>query len=135
MNKIILVGRLTKDPELTKTNNGLNLCRFGIACNSKQKGDDGNYQADFFNCVAWREKAEVITKYCKKGSLLQLSGTMYSRSYQKQDGTNQLVWEINVEDLEFLSSSKNEEKSNQGSKTKDAVQQTFTPIDDDELPF
>ena len=71
MNKIILVGRLTKDPELQTTNNGTSLLRFNVACKSKMRDEDGEQKVDFFVCVAWREKAELIHKYCKKGSMLQ----------------------------------------------------------------
>ena len=91
--------------------------------------------------MAWRQTAELIAKYCKKGSLLQLSGTMGSRNYEKQDGTKQTIWEVNIEDIEFLSSSEeNGDKEKKETKTTTkgkAVQQTLTPIevDDEDLPF
>ena len=143
MNKIILVGRLTKDPEIQATNNGTSLLRFNVACKSKLRDEDGEQKVDFFVCVAWREKAELIHKYCKKGSMLQISGSMGSRSYEKQDGTRQTIWEINVEDVEFLSSineesAENKEKTKTKSKSKTAPKQAeLIPLDDvdDELPF
>ena len=142
MNKIQLCGRITKDPELTTTNSGINLCRFNVACKSKQRDEDGEQKVDFFVCVAWREKAELICKYCKKGNLLQLSGSMGSRNYEKQDGTKQTVWEMNVEDLEFLSGSSDgnekEKTTAQTKKTAKAEQTQMIPlddVDDDSLPF
>lgn len=144
MNKIILVGRLTKDPELQTTNNGISLVRFNVACKSKARNKDGEQETDFFVCVAWREKAELIHKYCKKGSMLQISGSMGSRSYEKQDGTKQTIWEINVEDIEFLSST-NEESAEKKEKTTTKAKSKTTPkqaeltplddVDDDDLPF
>lgn len=142
MNKIILVGRLTRDPELTATNSGINFCRFNVACKSKQRDEDGEQKVDFFVCVAWREKAELICKYCKKGSLLQLSGSMGSRNYEKQDGTKQTIWEMNVEDLEFLSASvdgdEKEKTTAQTKKTAKEEQTVLIPLDDvdnSDLPF
>ena len=142
MNKIILVGRLTKDPEIQATSNGTSLLRFNVACKSKFRDEDGEQKVDFFVCVAWREKAELIHKYCKKGSMLQISGSMGSRSYEKQDGTRQTIWEINVEDVEFLSSineesAENKEKTKTKSKTapKQAELIPLDDVDDDELPF
>ena len=142
MNKIILVGRLTKDPEIQATSNGTSLLRFNVACKSKLRDDDGEQKVDFFVCVAWREKAELIHKYCKKGSMLQISGSMGSRSYEKQDGTKQTIWEINVEDVEFLSSTNEESAENkQKTKTKSKTapkQAELIPlddVDDENLPF
>ena len=142
MNKIILVGRLTKDPEIQATSNGTSLLRFNVACKSKFRDEDGEQKVDFFVCVAWREKAELIHKYCKKGSMLQISGSMGSRSYEKQDGTRQTIWEINVEDVEFLSSineesAENKEKTKTKSKTapKQAELIPLDDVNDDELPF
>ena len=144
MNKIVLVGRLTKDPELQTTNNGTSLLRFNVACKSKLRDEDGEQKVDFFVCVAWREKAELIHKYCKKGSMLQISGSMSRRSYEKQDGTKQTIWEINVEDIEFLSSTneesaENKEKTTTKTKSKATPKQAeLTPlddIDDDDLSF
>ena len=107
-----------------------------MGCKSKLKDDDGRQNVDFFVCVAWREKAELIHKYCKKGSMLQISGSMGSRSYEKQDGTKQTIWEINVEDIEFLSSTNEEsaekkEKTTTKTKSKATQKQTeLTPLDD-----
>lgn len=131
MNKIVLVGRLTKDPVIDKTSSGISFTRFNVACKGKQRDENNEPKVDFFVCVAWRQLADIIVKYCKKGSLLQLSGTMGSRSYEKQDGTKQTVWEVTLEDMEFLSS--NEET---GDKKGKPVQQRLLPIEDGgECPF
>ena len=113
-----------------------------MACKSKLRDEDGEQKVDFFVCVAWREKAELIHKYCKKGSMLQISGSMGSRSYEKQDGTRQTIWEINVEDVEFLSSineesAENKEKTKTKSKTapKQAELIPLDDVDDENLPF
>lgn len=140
MNKIILVGRLTKDPEMQTTSNGTSLLRFNVACKSKFRDEDGEQKVDFFMCVAWREKAELIHKYCKKGSMLQISGSMSSRSYEKQDGTKQTVWEINVEDIEFLSSAEEGAEKKEKAKIKETPKQAkLIPLNDDDddtgLPF
>lgn len=140
MNKIVLVGRLTKDTELQTTTSGISLCRFNVACKSKQKDENGDTKVDFFVCVAWREKAELIHKYCKKGTLLQISGNMSSRNYEKQDGTKQTIWEVNVEDTEFLSSSGEEERNTEVpkvTKVRAIQQEPLIPIDnaDDDCPF
>lgn len=118
MNKITLVGRITKDLELECTTNGTFFMRFNVACKSKQRDENGEQKVDFFVCIVWRQTAELIKRYCKKGSLLQLSGSMGSRTYEKQDGTKQTIWEVNVEDVEFLSSSNEETGEKEKKETK-----------------
>lgn len=134
MNKIILVGRLTKAPELIKTNSGVNYCRFNVACKGKMRDEDGELKTDFFPCVAWRNMADNIHKFCAKGSLLQISGTMSSRFYEKEDGTKQTVWEITIEDVEFLSSKAESQEKEKATKKKSS-DVDMEPIDDDNLPF
>lgn len=137
MNKIVLVGRIVKAPELNTTNGGVNYCRFNVACKGKTRDDDGKIKTDFFPCVAWRAVADNIHKYCEKGSLLQISGTMGSRFYEKENGTKQTVWEVSVEDVEFLSSKAENDSRGRGTK---AIQEKSSDvdmeaIDDDNLPF
>ena len=140
MNKIVIAGRLTKDPEMSQTSSGLVYCRFTVACKSKMKDEEGNAKTDFFLCVAWREKAEVIGEYCNKGSLVQVSGAMNSRTYE-YEGEKKLVWECNVDDVEFLSSKSDNEAeskpkgSTKKSKSSKSQQVEMEPIDDDGLPF
>lgn len=128
MNKISLVGRLCSDPELSQTGS-VPRCRINVACNSRQKD-----HTDFFACVAWREKANLISQYCKKGDRIYLSGSMGSRTYDKGDGTKPTVWEVNIEDLEFLTTKS--ERGEEKPKTASQVKMTpLTEVQEEELPF
>ena len=104
MNKVILVGRLTRDPEVRSTTSGVTIVSFSLAVNRNFKNKDGNYDADFFNCVAYRNQAEFISKYFKKGSLVGIDGRLQSRSYDAQDGTKRYVTEVVVENSQFVGS-------------------------------
>ncbi len=144
MNKVILIGNLTKDPELVTTNNGISLCRFGLAVQRRFSSSDGEREVDFFNIVVWRAAAENCYKYLKKGSKVGISGSIQTRSYEAGDGTKRYATDIVAEEVEFLtskSSSGDTETSTPdvptGSKStgKSDVVNTFTPIDDNDLPF
>ena len=112
MNKIILVGRLTKDPEIRSTSAGFATANFTVAVNRRYKNKEGGYDADFLPCVAFRTTAEFIGKHFKKGSLIGLEGSVQTRSYDAQDGSKRYVTEVNVENVEFVGG-KNEGSSNQ----------------------
>lgn len=130
-NKITLVGRFTKDPEINSSMGGFKKTQFSIASKSKAKDESGDFKTDFFTCTAWRERAETIANFCKKGDLVYIVGYMTSRDYEDKDGTKKTFWEVNVEDIEFLTS-----KAERMSAT--AVAKGLTPIDDgsdDNLPF
>ena len=143
MNRVILVGNLTRDPELTTTANGVSLCRFGLAVQRRFAGQDGEREADFFNIVVWRGQADNCYKYLKKGSKCGIVGSLQTRSYDAQDGTKRYSTDIVAEEVEFLSTkgSSNSEESFEpaetGSKStgKSDVVNKFEPIDDDNLPF
>lgn len=108
MNKVILVGRITKDPEIKLTANQTKYSNFTIAVDRRFKDQNGERQADFINCVAWKQTAEFINKYFHKGSRIGISGSIQTRSYEK-DGQKVFITEILVEEAEFVeSSSKNE---------------------------
>lgn len=130
MNTISLVGRLTKDTELSKTGGGISFCRFTVACRGKNKDPEGNIISDFFLCVAWRDKAEIIAQYCKKGSQVHIIGNMASRSYE-QNGISRQIWECNVNDIEFLGKPENDETPAKPVKE----QITITAVSDEDLPF
>lgn len=83
MNKAILVGRLTRDAELRTTGSGTSVCSFTLAVNRRFKNADGNYDADFINCVAWRAQAEFISKHFKKGDMFGVVGNLQTRIYEK----------------------------------------------------
>ncbi len=102
MNKIILVGRLTRDPELRTTSAGFNTVNFTVAVNRNFKNKDGNYDADFLPCVAFRQTADFISKYFKKGNMICLDGRVQVRNYDAQDGTKRYVTEVIVENVEFV---------------------------------
>lgn len=134
MNKVILVGNLTKDPELTTTTNGVEVCRFTIAIQRKFKNSAGEYDADFINCVAWRKTAEFVHQYFSKGKKIGVVGNIQTRSYEAQDGTRRYVTEVVVDEVEFVErkgDSNDNRKTTGGNTTVDKLD----PIDDDSLPF
>lgn len=127
MNKIILIGNLTKDPELTSTNSGISVCRFTLAVSRKYKNADGEKETDFINCVAWRNLADTIERFVKKGSKIGVIGSMQTRSYEAQDGTKRYVTEVVADEIEFLSTKDKAEPE------KPKTEQTT--MSDDDLPF
>lgn len=144
MNKVMLIGNLTRDPELTTTNNGISLCRFGLAVQRRFSSSDGERDVDFFNIVVWRAPAENCYKYLKKGSKVGIVGSIQTRSYEGNDGTKRYATDIVAEEVEFLTSKNANgteelapETASAGSKStgKSDVVNTFTPIDDNDLPF
>ena len=102
MNKVILIGRLTKDPELKTTSNGLSTVTFSLAVQRPFTNQNGEREADFINCVAWRKQAENIAKYCNKGSQVAAEGRISTRSYDAQDGTKRYVTEVVCDNVTFL---------------------------------
>jgi single-strand DNA-binding protein len=114
MNKIILVGRLTKDPELkTTSTTGTSVTNFTVAVNRNYKNKDGKYDADFLPCVAYRATADFVNKFFKKGNLISVEGRVQVRNYDAQDGTKRYVTEVIVENVEFVGG-KNENTSGSG---------------------
>lgn len=103
MNKAILIGRLTKDVEIKLTSNQTKFCQFTLAVDRRFKDQNGNRQADFINCIAWRQTAEFIAKYFKKGSRIGVVGSIQTRSYEK-DGHKEFVTEVIVDEAEFVES-------------------------------
>lgn len=139
MNNISIVGRITKDIELQTTSSGIEFTRFNVAVQSKFKTTDGEKKVNFFTCIAWRENAKNIAKYFKKGYPIGITGSMESRSYEKEDGSTQNIWELNLESFSFVGSSSEESEEKQTTKSKKSKSQSeLTPIDDiddDDLPF
>ena len=135
MNSVVLVGRLTKDPELITTNNGISVCRFSIAVQRKFANEDGEREADFINIVAWRGLAETCGKYLKKGTRVGIEGSIQTRSFDGKDGVRKYATEIVADEIEFLSPKQNEEQGEEPKEQSKAKQQSFEPIDDDNLPF
>lgn len=126
MNKVFLIGNLTKDPELATTNNGIQFCRFTLAV-SRNYSKDGKRETDFLPVVVWRAQAENCARYLKKGSKAAISGSIQMRSYDAQDGTRRNIAEIAADEVQFLST-KNDGSGN------DIDFDDLKPIDED-LPF
>ena len=102
MNRVVLVGRLTKDPELRYTPNGVAVASFTLAVNRTFANQQGEREADFINCVVWRKAAENVANFLKKGSLAGVDGRVQTRSYDGQDGKRVYVTEILAESVQFL---------------------------------
>ena len=110
MNKIVLIGRLTANPELRFTTNNTAVTSFALAVERNFKNEDGNKEADFINIVAWNKKAELIHQYVQKGDLIGVIGRLQVRKYQNERGENRYVTEVVANEVEFLNSKKPEEK-------------------------
>ena len=136
-NTVILTGRLTADPELKTTANGVPVTSFTIAVQRKYKQGEES-QADFINIVAWRQTAEFITKYFHKGSMIGIEGSIQTRKYQDKDGNNRVAFEVIANNVQFVESKK---ASSDASPASDLSQQVdnnadFVQVDDnDDLPF
>lgn len=131
MNKCILIGNLTKDPEITTTSNGVSVCRFTLAVTRRFANSEGERDTDFISIVAWRALADNCHKFIKKGSKVAVVGNIQSRSYDATDGTKRYVTEIVAEEVEFLNT---KQADGQTADRKDEVSK-LEPIDDDTLPF
>ncbi|PID03629.1 single-stranded DNA-binding protein [Sporosarcina sp. P2] len=118
LNRVVLVGRLTKDPELKYTQSGVAVCRFTLACNRPFKSEGGEQQADFIQCVAWRKQAENIANFLKKGSLAGVDGRITTGSFEGQDGKRVYTTEVVAESTQFL-----EPKSSNANNAQQASQQ------------
>jgi len=103
MNKVILIGRLTRDPELKYTPNGVAVANFNIAVN-RPFAKEGEQQADFINGIAWRKQAENLANYQKKGNLIAIDGRIQVRNYENQEGKKVYVTEVVAENIQYLES-------------------------------
>ena len=112
MNNVVLVGRLTRDPELRTTPNGIATCQISLAVNGIPNAN-GERTTDFINITVWRRQAENVSKYCSKGSQVGVVGRIHTRSYDANDGSKRYVTEVVADNITFLGSS-NRGNSNQG---------------------
>ena len=102
LNQITIMGRLTRDPELRRTQSGIPVCTFTVAVDRDfQQRDGSEKQTDFIDCVAWRSTAEFVTKYFAKGRMIIVSGSLQSRKWQDKNGQNRVSWEISVGNVYF----------------------------------
>ena len=131
LNTVSLVGRLTKDPEVRRTNTGKAVTSFSLAVERDFKDQSGNKQTDFFNVVAWGNTAEFVGKYINKGRLVAVDGRLQTRSYQNRDGNNVYVVEIVANNVYGL------DKAKQTQQEQGYTEAQMAEIDDDDadLPF
>lgn len=137
MNKCILVGNLTRDPEHTTTPNGISVCRFSIAVNRNYSNSNGEREADFINIVTWRGLADNCGKYLQKGNKVAVCGAIQTRTYEDKEGNKRYSTEVVADDVEFLTP-KNSDAAPSAPATRSASKKVMElePIDDsDQLPF
>lgn len=126
LNSIIIQGRLTADPELRQTQSGVSVINFTVACNREHNKEE----TDFISCIAWRQTAEFVSKYFRKGQLVLAKGSLQSRKWTDRDGGKRINWDVVCDNVYFCESKKD---SGDASKTPDV---TYTEVEDDgELPF
>ena len=157
MNRVVLVGRLTRDPDLRYTSGGHAVANFTIAVNRPFKNEQGENEADFVNCVTFRKQAENLANYMKKGNLIGIDGRIQTRSYDAQDGKRVFVTEVLAESIQFLESRNQQtQQANNGGynapttntqqqrinvanenvqKTANQLEEQQIDINDDDLPF
>ena len=135
MNKVFLIGNLTRDPEMSETPGGIPYCRLGLAVNRPYSGSDGERATDFFNITVWRAQAENCGRYLKKGSKVSVVGSLQNRSYEDKDGNKRQVTDIIANEVEFLSVRNQSEASGESEQPVKTSKPTLQQVDDDELPF
>lgn len=149
MNKVILIGRLSRDPEMRTTGSGTAVTRFTVAVSRPFQNPNGERQTDFINCIAWRRQAENIAKYCTKGSQVAIEGRIQTGSYDAQDGTKRYTTDIVCDNVTFLGSRNSDNASSntfqaeptEVVETADLSEDPFKDfgdeiaLSDDDLPF
>ena len=140
MNKVFLIGNLTRDPELTETASGVPVCHFSIAVNRNYSTQDGERQTDFFNCTAWRAMAETIARYTKKGKKVAVVGSIQLRNYEDNQGVKRTAVDIIAQDVEFLSPRENEDSFDDANEAPRQAAPKRKPMlqamdDDSDIPF
>lgn len=141
MNKVCLTGRTTKDIELKYNQNNVAITSFTLAVTRKFKNQNGEYESDFINCIAYKSTAELLSKYVKKGDLLGIEGRIQTRNYEDKDGKRVYVTEVIVDSIDFLQAKKDESKQeteNTKQKLSDDVFSEFgssIEITDDDIAY
>lgn len=158
MNKVFLIGNLTRNPELKSTSAGTPVCNFTVAVNRRfRNSQTGQRETDFLNVVAWRQLDELCSRYLSKGRKVAVTGSIQTRTYEAKDGTKRVAWDIVAEEVEFLTSQSQKNSGSFGAPTSapqdgyieaagkdgrtDSAPQHhgdyggFTEVDDDQLPF
>lgn len=141
INRVILVGRLTKDPEYRTTPNGIDVANFTLAVNRNFKSKNGEQQADFINVVVFRNQAQNVNNYLSKGSLAGVDGRMQSRSYENKEGQRVFVTEVVADSVQFLEPKNNNQQNGQPQQQRGQAPAGNNPfdngtdIDNSDLPF
>lgn len=143
INRVILVGRLTKNPEYRQTPNGVSVATFTLAVNRSFTNSQGEREADFINVVVFRKQAENVNKYLSKGSLAGVDGRIQSRSYENKEGRRVFVTEVVADSVQFIDSKGSNQQNNQSQQQRGQAPAGNNPfandnnanIDDDDLPF
>jgi single-strand DNA-binding protein len=141
MNKVLLIGRLTKDPELRYTQSGTAVASFTLAVNRRFSNQSGEREADFINCVAWEKSAEFVANYFRKGQQMALEGRLQVRSYDGNDGQRRWVTEVVAEQIEFVGSKNENGSGRQDYQNNNASAGSSLGLgeeivfDDNDLPF
>ena len=142
MNKVFLIGNLTRDPELSETASGVSVCHFSIAVNRSYSSQDGDRQTDFFNVTAWRGLADNVSRYTKKGSKVAVSGSIQIRTYEDNQGIRRTAVDIMAQDIEFLTTKERsggddfyDAPSSQGNAPARKKPSLQSDDDDGDIPF
>ena len=139
MNKVFLIGNLTRDPETRETPSGVTMCRFAIAVQRPYSSQDGERQTDFFECTAWRGLGETIARYTKKGNKVAVSGSIQLRNYEDNQGMKRTAVDIIVQDCEFLTPKTSGDSFDEvadAPKSAPKKKPTLQAMDDDsDIPF
>ncbi|MCI9031653.1 MAG: single-stranded DNA-binding protein [Clostridia bacterium] len=143
MNKVFLIGNLTRDPELSQLPSGVSVCKFGLAVNRNFTNSSGEREVDFFNITAWRGLGENCAKYLSKGRKVSVVGNIQVRNYEDKDGNKRTAVDIVAEDIEFLSRNDDGDASrggagggnNGGGRAPRKQVSELTPVDNEDLPF
>jgi single-strand DNA-binding protein len=133
INRTLLVGRITRDPEVKKTQSGVSVVSFTLAVNRTYK-KEGEQEADFINCVAWRNQADFLGNYITKGALLGVDGRIQTRNYEDQTGKTVYITEVVCETVQALESKQQRDKQDTYTPAP-KVEEPLIEIDTDELPF
>ena len=131
MNKVIITGRITRDPEARTTQGGISQSTMTVAVDRRFKDKDGNRQTDFLTVVAWRQTADFCNKYLTKGRMIAVEGSIQTRSYTAQDGSKRYVTEIIADSVEAMG----DNKPKPDAKPEEPAPDQFTEVEDDDLPF
>ena len=133
MNKIVIIGRLTRDPELKTTNAGTSVCNFSVAVDRTYRDKEGNRPTDFFDISVFGATAEFVAKYFKKGSSIAISGAMESRKFVDKDGNNRIAWSLHADEVNFCGS----KSENNGGSQKPSIDEGYSgdPVESDDVLF